>query len=318
LINDPNLYWSLDLDHHAVTLSAVAPYDTIRFTATPRTMTGEAIADLPAPTFTSLDLDRASVSVDGLVRVLKIGSKIPVVATLAVGNLRHSDTVYINATDLATPPSLATFSIHPTPPDSAKSAVAKMMVARAMTADSTPISGLSVYYEVSDRTIATIDRASGLLQPLRPGHLSVIATATAYGVTKTDTLPFTIGYPVALQLGVMAQKNASGQIVNGFSPARLELGPGGSVIFFNQTVVPTDITFDDPTNVAQNDAYCGTLPSFCGGGNIDAWARDPDDQSGLTAIRIRRFPVPGTYTFHSTIFGTTGTIIVVDESIAIP
>jgi hypothetical protein len=167
--------------------------------------------------------------------------------------------------------------------------------------------------------MATIDRTTGLLQPLRPGHLLVIATATAYGVAKTDTLPFTIGYPVALALTITAQKTASGQIVSGFTPQRLVLGPGGRVFMSNATDVPTDITFDDPTNVAQVDEYCQPpyttiLPGLCGSGNVDAFSKGP----GGPGLRARRFPVPGTYTYHSTIFGTTGTIVVVDEPTAIP
>lgn len=313
-VNDPHMYWALTLDHHAVTMSTVAPYDTIRLTATPRTFEGTALANLPAPTYTSLDLDRAVVSADGLVRVIKIGNRIPVVATLAVGNLRHADTAFINVTSLATPPVLATFSIHPTPPDSAKTAEPKTIVARATTADSTEITGLAVYYKVSDPTTATIDRATGYLAKVRPGHVTVTATATAYGVTRTDTVTYVLGYPLLQTFNITARTNASGQTVNAFSPVRLELGPGGSVLFFNLTAIPTDVTFDDPTNVAQNDDYCGFLAFLCGSGNIDAWAKDPNDPSGLTAARTRRFPVPGTYTFHSTIFGTTGTIVVVDES----
>ena len=313
LVNDSNMYWALTLDQHAVTLSTVAPYDTIRLSATPRTFEGTALANLPAPTYTSLDLDRAVVSADGLVRVIKTGSRIPVVASLAVGNLRHADTAFFNVTSLATPPVLATFSIHPTPPDSAKTADSKTIVAQAATADGMAITGLSVYYTVSDPTTAMIDRVTGFLWKVRPGHVTVTATATAYGVTKTDTVTYVLGYPLIQLLTITAQKNASGQIVNGFSPARLELGPGGSVFINNATGIPTDVTFDDPTNVAQDDVYCGFSPSFCGSGNIAAWAKDPNDPSGITAVRLRRFPVPGTYTFHSTIFGTTGTIVVVDE-----
>jgi hypothetical protein len=325
-VNDPQMYWALALDHHAVTLSTVAPYDTIRLTATPRTVDGTPLADLPVPTFTSLDLDRALVSAEGLVRVIKSGSQIPVVATLTVGNLRHADTVLINVTDVATPPVLAALSIHPDSGDSAKTATgaSKSIVARARTADDTVIAGLSVYYASLDPTVATIDRATGFLQPVRPGHVNVVATATAYGVTKADTLPFTIGYPVTgLFINITAQRTASGQTVGGFSPARLVIGPGGTVLILNSSGMVTDMTFADPTNVMQADLYCGPpwtfiWPYACGSGNVEAFAREPGDQFGGTAVRARSFPVPGTYTYHSTIFGTTGTIVVVDESTSIP
>lgn len=319
-VNDPSVYWALALDHHAVTMSTVAPYDTIRLTATPRTADGTPIDTLPAPTYTSLDLERAQVSADGLVRVIKGGNNIPVVATLAVGNLRHSDTAFINVTEVTTPPVLDTFSIHPVPPDSAKTAAAKLIVPRATTADGTPITGLSVYYTVSDPTTATIDRSLGLLAGVRAGQVTVIASATAYGVTKADTVTYKIGNPIAGILNITAQKNASGQTIDVFKPNEMLLGPGAMVLVVSQTSVPTDITFDDPTNVAQVDEYCHPpistiLPHMCGSGNIEAFAKDPDDQSGTSGLRARSFPVPGTYHFHSTIFGTTGTIVVSDDTL---
>ena len=317
-INDPNMYWALTLDHHAVTMSTVAPYDTIRLTATPRTTDGTPIDTLPAPTFTSLDLERAEVSADGLVHVTGVGNKIPVVATLVVANLRHADTAFINVTALAAPPVLDTFSIHPIPPDSAKTATAKLIEPRATTADGTPITGLSVYYTVSDPTTASIDRALGRLSRVRAGEVTVIASATAYGVTKADTVTYRIGNPIAGFINVAAQKDASGRTVNGFKPNHLLLGPGGTVEIVNQTGVATDLTFDDPTNIVADSSLCvppytDLAPTLCAGGNVEAFARDSSDQSGFTAVRVRRFPVPGTYHYHSTIFGTSGDIVVTDE-----
>lgn len=313
--NVDSLYWALTLDHRAVTLSTVAPYDTIRLTATPRNAHGEPLSGLPAPSFTSLDLDRAQVSADGLVHVIRTGAGVPVVATLVVGNVRHADTVMMNVTSTDTPPALTSFSIHPDAIDTVAAAAGEYqsISVRARGADSAQITGLSVYYESLDRTVATIDRSSGLLQPTRPGHVTVIATATAYGITKADTLPVTVGYPVGgIIINVQPQKDASGHMVNGFAPSDITVGVGAILFFSNNTGVATDLTFDDPTNVAQDDRDCAFLPWFCGTGSIDAWARDPNDPTSLSATRARRFPVPGTYTYHSTIFGTTGRIVVVD------
>ena len=70
---DPTtLFWQLTLNVRAATMSTVAPYDTIRITATPRTISGSPITDLPAPTYTSLDLDRAQVDSMGLVHVIEM------------------------------------------------------------------------------------------------------------------------------------------------------------------------------------------------------------------------------------------------------
>ena len=319
-VNDPNMYWALTLDHRAITMSTAALFDTIRLTATPRTSDGTPIATLPAPTYTSLDLERAEVSADGLVHVIKSGNKIPVVATLAVGNLRHSDTAFINVTDVATPPVLAAFSIHPIPPDSAKTGDTKLIAPRAMAADSTPIPGLSVYYTVSDPTTATIDRALGMLTRVRTGEVTVIATATAYGVTKADTVTYRIGNPTTGVISITAMRDASGKAINGFLPGYLLIGPGALVEFINGTGVATDVTFDDPTNIVPDAVYCASLgalnPTFCEGGNVVAFPTDPD--APVSGLRLRRFPVPGTYHYHSTIFGTSGTIVVSDDTLLTP
>ncbi|HEU6449805.1 MAG TPA: hypothetical protein VFT57_00195 [Gemmatimonadaceae bacterium] len=321
--DDPQMYWSLTLDHHAVTLSTVAPYDTIRLTATPRTADGTTLTDAPAPTFESLDLDRMVVSADGLVRAIKTGDRVPVVAALTVGDLSHVDTAYVNITDIATPPTLATLSIHPDPGDSAKLAMntTKFFVPKARAADSTLIDGLAIDYQSLDPTVAVVDRAWGLMWTVRPGHVKVVAAATAYGVTRADTVQYTVGYPINLWVTVQQRTTTDGRTINVFVPDHVEIGPGGGVVIVNSTGKATDVTFDDPTNVIQTDLYCGVpydtyAPWLCAAGNIDAFTAD--STSDLSAWRARTFPVPGTYNFRSTIFGTTGTIVVVDESTDIP
>jgi hypothetical protein len=314
-VDDSHMYWALTLDHRAVTLSTAPGYDTIRLTATPRNVAGQPLSDFPAPVYTSLDLEHVQVDADGLVHAIASGSALAVVASLTQDNHTHSDTVLINVTEDAPPPVLATFSIHPLPGDSAKTStdVQKSLQARTEDASGTPIEGLSVDYKTSDPTTAAIDRSTGVIQPIRPGHVVVVATATAYGITKRDTLNFTIGYPITLLLSVALQQSSSGQQVAAFVPNHLVMGTGGVVLIFNPTTVATDITFDDPTNVAQADDYCGFLVAFCGTGNIEPFASNPDDPSSTSGNRARRFPVPGTYRYHSTIFGTTGSIDIIDE-----
>jgi len=313
---DPTtLYWQLTLNEHAVMMSTVAPLDTVRIVATPRTISGAPILDLGKPTYTSLDLDRAFVDSTGLVHAVGVGDQVQIVASLEENNILHADTLFLNITEDAAPPTLATFTIHPDVGDSAKVAAASSVTItpRAATADGTPISDVPVYFTSSDPEVATVDRATGFLAPNRPGQVTVYATTNVYGVTKSDTVPYTIGHPITIAIEIVSQVNASGQAVNVFSPSTVELGPGAIVLFGNVTALPTDVTFDDPANVAEDQRDCPFLASLCGTGNIDAWVKDPTDESGITGLRARSFPVPGTYTFHSTIFGSTGTIVIADE-----
>jgi hypothetical protein len=321
--SDPStLYWSLTLDHRAVTLSTTAPYDTIQLTATARVASGAVVSGTRTPTFTSLDLERIEVSADGLVHAHGVGDQIGVVASLTEGNLTHADTVFINVTDAVPTSPLTMFSIHPVPGDSAKLALGlnTQLLARAADAAGNPFTDISVDFSSLDLTTATIDRVSGSITALRPGLVTFVATATVFGVTTVDTLPYRIGYPVAFFLQAAPQTNASGQTVWSFAPNNITAGTGAYAVFGNPAGPPIDVTFDDPTNVAQYQPFCvppftDIYPAMCGSGNIPAFARAPGDQSGTTSIRSRAFPVAGTYTWHSTIFGTTGTIVVVNESL---
>lgn len=313
---DPTtLFWQLTLDVRAATMSTVAPYDTLRITATPRTISGSPITDLPAPTYTSLDLDRAQVDSVGLVHVIDAGDQIQVVASLKVDNILHADTLVLNVTN-ESPPTMASFTIHPDVGDSAKTGATSnaSVLPRAYTADGTPIPDIAVYFTTSDPTTATIDRTTGFLSPIHPGHVDVYASTTTFGVTKVDTLPYTVGNPILLVLNIVQRVLSNGQTIPVFDPDTALLGPGAFVLFGNQLGPATDVTFDDPTNVAQDDLYCSLAPTLCGSGNIAPWMFDPTDPSGLSGIRVRQFHVPGTYTYHSELFGSTGVIVIADES----
>jgi len=315
--NDPEtMYWQLTLNVRAATMSTVAPYDTLQLVATPRTVHGAPITDLARPTYTSLDLDRVQVDSSGHVHVIGSGDGVLVVASLEDHNVLHADTLVLNITDEASPPTMATFTIHPAPGDSAKvgSTSSATVTPRAYTAGGDSIPEISTYFTTSDVTVATIDRSTGFLNPMQPGHLDVYATTTTYGVTKVDTLPYTIGYPVIVLIDIPPKVQANGQSIPVFSPDSVVLGPGARVLFSNELGPATDVTFDDPTNVAQDDQYCPLAPVLCGSGNIAPFVYDPNDPTGVSGFRARDFPVPGTYTFHSALFGSTGIIVIVDES----
>jgi len=320
--SDPaTLYWALRLDHRAATMSTQPPYDVLKLTATPLLVTGAPIPNMPAPTFTSLDPARVQVDTDGTMHAIAPGDQIGVVASLSQGNLTHADTVMVNVTTDVPASPLTTFSIHPLPGDSAKIAFGNgsNLFPVANDADGNPIPDVSVFYLSADPTVATIDRTTGAISPVRPGKVTIIASTTVYGVLKADTLPYVIGHPLALTMTASPRSTASGQVVWTFLPDQIVAGPGAYILFINPDGPPIDVTFDDPTNVMQYDVFCGppydeTDPYLCASGNIAAFARTPDDPTGFSYYRVRYFPVPGTYHWHSTIFGTSGTIEVADES----
>jgi len=316
---DPTrLYWALTLDQHALTLSTVSPYDTVRVTASPRNADGGSLAGLPGVTYASSDLQHLQVSPDGLIRGIAPGQAIGLIATLTVGNLTHADTALLDVTAVSAPPRLATVSIHPIPPDSAVlpmvgpgySAFAgyfygpvfggqKQVTPQARDATGAPLSGLRFDFRSSDTTIATIDRQTGFMSGVQPGRVTIIASVTAYGVAKADTVAYTITFPAG-QFVLFGQQ---GQMF-GFIPSGVTIVQGGYVIWWNGSKRPVDIVFDDSLHVAQDSVFCR-----CGAGNVTAFG-DTTGFFSFANLRTRGFPVAGTYTYHSTLTGLKGTITV--------
>jgi len=315
--NSETMYWQLTLNVRAATMSTVAPYDTLQLVATPRTVHGTPIADLARPTFTSQDPAHAQVDSNGLVHVIASGDQVLIVASLEDHDLLHADTLVLNITDETSPPTMAFFTIHPAPGDSAKtgSTSTGMVTARAYAADSTPIPDISTYFSISDPTTATIDRSAGVILPTHPGPVTIYASTRTYGVSKVDTLLYTIGHPLLMNISITPKVGSNGQTIPVFAPDSVVLGPGARLLFANSLAPATDVTFDDPTNVGPDPFYCIFGPPLCGSGNIEPWTYDPNGPLGtFSALRVRNIVVPGTYRYHSALFGTTGVIVIADES----
>jgi plastocyanin len=318
------LYSALVLDHHAVTLSITSPYDTVRIVATPENPFGAALPGLGPVTFTSSDLARMRVSEDGVVQALAAGEAIPVVATLRSENLTHVDTVFITVTSDAAPSPLAALSIHPVPPDSAKVGIGfvnKQLLARAVDVASDSMPGLLVDFQSSDPTIATVDRRTGVVTGVRSGRVLIVASATAYGNMRADTLPFTIGLPISATIVVDRASTAGTTPTTIFAPSVVTVGTGATVLWaWRQDIPATDVTFEDSTHVAADTIGIGPLHvGSSGPGNIPApigcTAADPPSIF-FKCLNSRTFPVPGIYTYHSVLTGAAGQVIVIDEQVA--
>jgi plastocyanin len=322
-IDPSTFYWSLALNHRAVTLSTTAPYDTVRLTATPLNPAGAPLAGLGVPTFTSTDLARVRVSADGVVQAVAEGVGIAVIASLQAGNVTHVDTAFIDITSDPAPRPLASLSIHPVPPDSAKVAAdpndSKQLPVYALSTENDTLEGLRVDFRSSDPTIATVESQTGIVHGQRPGQVSIVASATAYGATRADTLSFTVGLPIWYWIAVDPAPIRGSSPATTFTPSEITVGTGATVLWQWRADIPaTDVTFDDPTNVAESPGLGPLHIGASGSGNIPA----PDCRSANPAgmlfncTKARTFPVPGVYRFRSTLTGATGQVTVVDEHTA--
>jgi hypothetical protein len=306
------LFWSLTLDQHAVNLSTVAPYDTAHVVATPRTSDGSVYPNASTVRFVSSDLEHVQVSEDGELHAIAPGVGIPVVATMSVGNLTHSDTVMVDVVSDSVPPVLESFSIHPIPPDSAVwganalenlTFVGTRLVVAHDDAGNT-LSGFSIYFHSSDSTIATIDRSTGELSGKRPGQVTIVASTLAFGVARADTIPFTITMPAFMAVIIAPPAGTTGpNLVT--APSIATIAAGGTILFWDLSLSQINISFPDPSVIGEDQLVC-----FCGSGNIDTYGADTVDIDN--DFRARSFPVAGTYVY--TVGGgpnaLTGTIIV--------
>lgn len=331
------LFWDLTVDHPAATISTVPPYDTIRLVATPRDAYGNPIAGLGPVTFRSGDT-RLAVTPDGLVRALGTGTSLLVYADLTVGNTTHTTSVLVNVTDEASPPVLARLEVllpggttWPVNGDGTflsidKSGVATtagIQVGSIMPVDTmgNSIASVIVKAHSSDTTVVN-GAAFGsflLVNAIGPGHATMDFTATAYGVTVTKSIDISITMPVFGVVRIVPQPaTLGGPLRPTFVPASLTVRAGGDVVWANASGEPVDIIFDDPANVVEHGSIdCGKagVSDVGGTGNIDAFGA-PQDTAATTLgeenCRSRSFPVPGTYTYHSTRTGAVGRVVVTE------
>ena len=302
-----SFYWQLQLNHHAVTLATIAPYDTIRLVATPLAQDGTPLTTTNRTVYTAND---TSVTIDstGLVRVHWAGSDSPtvmVIATLGVGDVQPltlADTVFINVVDwssAAAIPTLDSLLLRPVPGDSARraivndSGVVSMQTLDPVIAKSTTgavMPNVLVRYRSSDSLTAAFMATATTDVPQvmanKPGVALLTAEATVYGRRRVDSLWYTVGYPLRLltQYGVGEFYAYPFTLpANYLGVGSLQVGLGGAVAWGNTTVGTTDNTLDiefDRTTAIEGVPEGTAFPGFFGnitlqataGGNIPAFA----------------------------------------------
>jgi len=310
-------YWQLTLDQHAITLSTHAPYNTVQLVATPRTVDGVVLPDAGTPTFTAGDTS-VIVTADGHVTGHSPASGVPVVVSLTVGGahgLTLTDTAWVNVNDIPAPQLPAQLRLLTTPGDSAKTDLANTvgvtLVGEVTDSLGNPIPDVLVAFRSADSTIVTVDPRYGGVVARGIGTTRLYTETSVYGVQKVDSLTFTVGNAIFAQVEI-DQRQVAGQSGTAyFALGTLTVGQGAIVLWRNQSHLPIDVTFDDPSHVAAvTDTLFGIIPPS-GGGDIPVFAA-MDSTGGANGVgfRARRFPVPGTYTYRSTLYGSSGKIIV--------
>ena len=331
-ITDPAaLFMSLTLDHKAINLSTVAPFDELQLTATPRDANGAAMVGMAAPTIRSSDTTKVSVTPDGRLQARAPGDGIRVIAELvAEGNVRHADTAIVNVTSDSAPHMLDVLSLDPVGEEAVwpmvplQSVLGQILFAlssgrsfqpafdlKTLDSEGNPIPGLAVDYESLDPDIVTLHPTFGTITLLQPGDARVVVRTTAYGVSIADTTVFTVTLPMINAVAIQPGAQDSPPTVQ---PKTLTVRPGGYVFWSNTTADSVSVTFDDPENAHGIEEICSalgaTFPAHCDSGNIAPFMSD--EGSFFQNTRGRHFTEPGTYTFHIEPLGVTGKVVVTE------
>ena len=339
-VNSATAYWGLRLNYHAITMATTAPFDTVRLTATPVTVTGTPVPGGGSVVYQASD-SHVTVDSTGLVRAYHPTSGTRVIATLrdARQNVTHADTAIIQITDTVPQFRPAGFSIQPMPGDldSAKDAVDDYgysinqgmqnlpVYAADVAGDSlcTDWNGcfIPVYFSSSNTTIASIDPTAGVIVPYQVGYVTFYASSLVYGTLLSDSLRFEVGHRINWVRNAVTMQDVQYGPLRPFAPQTQTIGVGGSVGFFGvfgyqvteQRVDTVDVTFDDPAAITGvvNDSV--SAPIVNSAFILTTWQsvfRGTTYWAG--GIAIATFPKRGTFTYHSRRLGGGGTIIVSD------
>jgi len=315
----------LALEHHAINLSMVAPYDTVTLHTTRVMGDGGAV---PGDVVYSVSSPSLSVT-NGVLKAESPVSRAVVRVTLTYGTITRTDSAIVSVIAGA-PDHLRDFGLRVPAGDSAKAAmrVSKTLPLLRSTASGTMLSALLVSVVSSDSTIATVTQSGDEvdIKGKRPGRV-VLSTATfAYGTAWRDSLVFTVGWPRWVSVPMLERfRPGSVATVLDFGYPTLTIGVGGCVIWVNEsTTADADVQFENSSAVvAPGGEVCPMLyqllyPDI--GGHVAPFRRvvwDGDEATEFSAFlsryRARVFSAPGVYPYRSTLHGTTGTVRVCDE-----
>jgi hypothetical protein len=323
-------YWTLALPSRAITMSTVAPYDTLQLTATAYSATGAVLTGLPAPTYTTSD-SSVRVSATGLLTARAVRSGVQVIATLTYDGVRLADTAIINVTDAERPQIPARLVIQPQPGEDATFPIptfgsfiyfpaGKTLEMEVEDAGGNNIADALVSAATSTPTTATFPTTainpSGPVEidfdqvASLPGPVTIYASATVYGVTVRDSMILTLKEPylgiVEVDLDTVSATAGNVQTVITRNPAGdITISAGGVVWWLNTMTDSLDIVFDNPSAATEDFNFLDT-----GGGDIAPFPGCPGFLADCINVASRQFLSPGIVKYHSVRMGISGTIII--------
>jgi len=322
----PDQYFAvLALEHHAINLSMVAPYDTVTL-HTIRAM-GDG-SEVPGEVTYSVSNPGISIT-DGVLKAESPVARAVLRVTLTHGTITRTDSAIVSVIATA-PDHLRDFGLRVPASDSAKTAtdVPKVIPLLRASESGATLSTLLVAMASSDSAMASLTQSGDavVVTARRPGRVVLVTSTFAFGAVWRDSLVFTVGWPLMFNAPT-AERFRTGSVtrVMDFVYGDFTIGVGGCVLWYNDNdSIDIDLQFEDPSHVGPpGGSVCPQLYQINDpdvGGNIAPFRYIPwdgDDAHYFTSFfsryRARVFSAPGVYPYRSTIHGTTGVVRVCDE-----
>lgn len=322
----------LSLEHHAINLSMVAPYDTVTLHTVHAMGDGSAV---PGEVVYSVSSPSISIT-NGVLKAERPVALAVVHATLTYGTITRTDSAIVSVI-AAAPNRLRDFGLRLPSGDSAKigasKAVVKTIPLLRESESGANLSTLLIALISSDSTIASITQSGNTVKitPKRPGRVVLYTSTFAFGTAWQDSLVFTVGWPTQFQMSVF-ERFATGTFtpVLDFAARDVTIGVGGCVLWKTQSLtMDVDLHFEDPSHVdAPIGSSCAVqLADPTVGGNIASfrairWVGPfPTTEEGyqeyarvlFSPNRARVFSASGVFPYRSTLHGTSGIVRVCDE-----
>lgn len=317
-----NDFWDVLVNHRAVTMATVAPFDTITLTATPRNYLGHKIVIEGTVSYWSGD-KALKVDSTGMVKALGVVTTAWVFASYSYGGMTHTDSVLFKVTAGAPSIEAGLLSLELAPGDSAKHAVGvpdgifgttpsdKRPAVSLISTLNTKMTGFPIRYSTSDSTIMRVNQTTGAMRGLRPDSRAYLrAEATVYGKELKDSIEYYIGYPLMYHIGTSWKAPVgTGQFAGNWAPAfDIIVGTGAVVVWHAEGALKSfNVKFDRTEGIGASELHCilfqdctfGDIPLIPQQEELIDITVSPPEINLVSGVRARQFNQSGDFQFHS-------------------
>jgi len=274
-LNAPGLLGAVRLEPQAITM---ALHQTMPLRMTAFDIRGDTIAHPDSVWYTTTDASAVTVDPTGVVTAVGVTQALNPVAIAVmtrVGNNTLTDTVTVAVTPTEIP--VTGLHLMSLLTGGRTSIYTIDLVMATFMNGTTPVFGnLNVRYDGGRRgalLLAFIDPIGGTILPFWPGPMTVTATATAYGTTYRDTMPYLNLYKSAVSASIWMSGDGPLQLlVDGVVHTQFFLATGGTVTFTNLLADSATLHFSGPASIPDETlaAHASNAVTFSVAGHY-AW-----------------------------------------------